>query len=93
VKEEAGDAEEQWRSGFEKAFEIQTKAIKQAKPADGDERLAGRLGKAERKRKLVVETVKEGVPGLETADCLTILSNTVYTIVRTDYHLPDDESA
>ena len=43
VKEEAGDAEEQWRSGFEKAFEIQTKkAINEAGQARRRRRAARR---------------------------------------------------
>lgn len=90
VKEEGDAAADQWRKGFDKSFVVQI----QAKPtARGDERLAGKLSKATRKRKLDVDdAVKEGVPGLETAASLTALSAAVYEIVRTDFYLPEDDA-
>ena len=89
VKDEGGAAADQWRAGFDKAFVVQT----QAKSTGGDERLAGKLSKATRKRKLDVDdAVKEGVPGLESAASLTALSNAVYEIVRTDFYLPEDDA-
>jgi hypothetical protein len=89
VKEAGDGAADQWRVGFDKAFAVQT----QAEPAGGGERLAGKLGKPARKRKLDVDdAVKEGVPGLESAASLTTLSNAVYDIVRTDFYLPEDDA-
>jgi hypothetical protein len=88
VKEAGDGAADQWRTGFDKAFAVRT----QAEPTGEGERLAGKLGRAARKRKLDVEdAIKEGVPGLESAASLTTLSNAVYDIVRTDFYLPEDD--
>ena len=78
VKEEGDYAADQWRTGFDKAFSIQVQTQRESTGAD--ERLAGKLGKATRKRKLSLddEVVKEGVPGLESAASLTVLSIAVY---------------
>jgi len=92
VKEEGDDAVDQWRTGFDKAFTVQVQTQRESTGAD--ERLAGKLGKATRKRKLSLddEVVKEGVPGLESAASLTVLSNAVYyDIVRSDFYLPEDD--
>ena len=89
VKDAGDGAADQWRTGFDKAFKVQN----QAKLTGGDEHLAGKLGKPARKRKLDVDdAVKEGVPGLESAESLTTLSNAVYDIVRTDFYLPEDDA-
>lgn len=75
--------------GRDKAFKVQN----QTKSTGGDEHLAGKLGKPARKRKLDVDdAVKEGVPGLESAESLTTLSNAVYDIVRSDFYLPEDDA-
>ena len=91
VKEEGDDAIDQWRTGFDKAFSVQVQTQRESTGAD--ERLAGKLGKATRKRKLSLddEVVKEGVPGLESAASLTVLSNAVYDIVRSNFYLPEDD--
>jgi len=90
VKEEGDDAVDQWRTGFDKAFTVQVQTQRESTGAD--ERLAGKLGKATRKRKLSLDDeVKEGVPGLQSAASLTVLSNAVYDIVRSDFYLPEDD--
>ena len=53
VKEEGDDAVDQWRTGFDKAFTVQVQTQRESTGAD--ERLAGKLGKATRKRKLSLD--------------------------------------
>jgi hypothetical protein len=92
VKREPGEAEEQWRDGFDKAFAVQTQAANRPAQLPADGRLVGLLGKADRKRKLQVDTVKQGMAGLESPECLAVLSTAVYDLVRTDFYLPDDDA-